>query len=116
MRRRLAIRYRSRSAQNLAASVAQKEQAAVERAAAAGRLAGAPRIDQPPAALGLDDELAFTQGMSGAAPRIGDITQPAGTGFTDPETARIANLTPDQAAAENITVSRQTCGSSGDAG
>ncbi len=97
----------SRSAQNLAASVAQKEQAAVERAAAAGRLAGAPRIDQPPAALGLDDELAFTQGMSGAAPRIGDITQPAGTGFTDPETARIANLTPDQAAAENITVSRQ---------
>lgn len=99
----------SRSAQNLAASVAQKEQAAVERAAAAGRLASAPlsNIGQPPAALGLDDELAFTQGMSGGAPRIGDITQPAGTGFTDPETARIANLTPDQAAAENITVSRQ---------
>lgn len=106
----------SNQAQQLAESVAERETAALNRAAEAGRLASAPAasslanvgdITQPAAALGLDDELAFTQGMSGGAPRIGDITQPAGTGFADAETARIANLTPDQAAAENITVSRQ---------
>ena len=49
-----------------------------------------------------------------APPNIGfditqplDITQPAGTGFADAETARIANLTPNQAAAQGVTVAEQ---------
>jgi len=94
----------SRSAQNLAESVAERETAALNRAAEAGKLAGAPagaalaNIGQPPAALGVDNALAFTPAS---------ITQPTGTGLTDPETARIANLTPDEAAAQGVTVAQQ---------
>ena len=65
---------RSNYAQDQYDQVAARETAALNRAAEAGRLASAPAasslanvgdITQPAAALGLDDELAFTQGMSG---------------------------------------------------
>ncbi len=92
---------RSNYAQDQYDQVAARETAALNRAAQAGRLAGAPAasslanvgdITQPA------DELAFTQGMG---------TAPVNTGFADAETARVANLTPDQAAAQGVTVAEQ---------
>tara|TARA_R100001015_G_C4635004_1_gene203040 strand:+ start:5405 stop:7189 length:1785 start_codon:yes stop_codon:yes gene_type:complete len=53
------------------------------------------------------DESAFDRFFAEDATQPLDVTQPAGTGFADAETARIANLTPDEAAAENITVAQR---------
>ena len=49
------------------------------------------------------DESAFDRFFAEDATQPFDVTQPAGTGFADAETARIANLTPDEAAAQGIT-------------
>ena len=49
------------------------------------------------------DESAFDRFFAEDATQPFDVTQPAGTGFADAETARIANLTPEQASAQGIT-------------
>ena len=63
--------------------------------------------DAPPARTPADFDSQLLDFLDEGVTQPLDVTQPAGTGFADAETARIANLTPDQAAAENITVSRQ---------
>lgn len=95
---------RSNYAQAQYDEVAARETAALNRAAEAGRLASASLANvgdvtkAQPYTTYLDDELAFTQGMG---------TAPVNTGFADAETARVANLTPDEAAAQGVTVAEQ---------
>lgn len=102
---------RSNYAQDQYDQVAARETAALNRAAEAGRLASAPAasslanvgdITQPAAALGLDDELAFTQGMSGGQLALTPEQQTARMMGEDPfarpelTVAQRAALTTDQ--------------------
>jgi hypothetical protein len=98
---------RSNYAQDQYDQVAARETAALNRAAEAGRLASTSLanvgdITQPAAALGLDDELAFTQGMSGGQPPLTPEQQTARMMGEDPfarpqlTVAQRAALTTDQ--------------------